>query len=217
MTIHLDHTIVPARHKVASAKRLAELLGVPWAESGPGPFAPVYVNDGLTLDFIDTDEAFPVYHFCFRVSARDFDAILGRIRAADIPFRSEVHGPPGNRGHGGRLRLWQLVVDDPFATAVGALGPLLRPAVDRPAARDRLPEELLVGETGHRPRDSHARRFERLTEHITRLNLHAPRMPREAARHHPLCRVMPDRFDAVSAHAERLVIALLRPAARRRS
>ena len=59
MTIHLDHTIVPARHKIASARRLAELLGVPWAESGPGPFAPVFVNDGLTLDFIETDEDFP--------------------------------------------------------------------------------------------------------------------------------------------------------------
>ena len=29
MTIHLDHTIVPARDKVASARRLAEQLGEP--------------------------------------------------------------------------------------------------------------------------------------------------------------------------------------------
>jgi hypothetical protein len=55
MTIYLAHTIVPARNKVASAKLLADLLGVPWAESGVGPFAPVYVNDGLTLDFIETN------------------------------------------------------------------------------------------------------------------------------------------------------------------
>jgi hypothetical protein len=33
MTIHLDHTIVPSRDKVASAKLLAELLGVSWAPS----------------------------------------------------------------------------------------------------------------------------------------------------------------------------------------
>ena len=45
MTIHLDHTIVPSRNQVASAKLLAELLGVPWAEAGAGPFSPVYVND----------------------------------------------------------------------------------------------------------------------------------------------------------------------------
>ncbi len=93
MTIHLDHTIVPARHKVASAKLLAELLGVPWSAQGLGPFAPVYVNDGLTLDFIETDEDFPVYHFCFRVDDTEFDAILARIRAAGISFRSSVRGP----------------------------------------------------------------------------------------------------------------------------
>jgi hypothetical protein len=93
MKVELDHTIVPSRDKVAAARRLGELLDVPWAPSGIGPFAPVYVNDGLTLDFIDTDEAFPIYHFCFRVAPADFAAILERIRAAGIAFRSEVRGP----------------------------------------------------------------------------------------------------------------------------
>ena len=93
MTIHLDHTIVPSRDMIASAKWLAHLLGVPWAESGAGPFAPVYVNDALTLDFQDTDGAFPVYHFCFRVSPQEFDAILERIKAAGIKYRSTVRGP----------------------------------------------------------------------------------------------------------------------------
>jgi len=92
MAIHLDHTIVPSRNQIASAKLLAELLGVPWAATGAGPFSPVYVNDGLTLDFQDTDEAFPIYHFCFRVSPQDFDAILGRIKAAGIKYRSTVSG-----------------------------------------------------------------------------------------------------------------------------
>lgn len=93
MTIHLDHTIVPTRHKAESAKLLADLLGVEWSESGPGPFAAVYVNDGLTLDFIDTDEDFPIYHFCFRVSPTEFEIILERIKAAGIPFRGTVRGP----------------------------------------------------------------------------------------------------------------------------
>ena len=101
MTIHLDHTLVPARDKVASARRLAELLGVPWDDRGPGPFAPVYVNE--------TDEDFPVYHFCFRVDDDEFDAILGRIRAAGIPYRSSVRGPVDgaiNTDHGGRMFYW---------------------------------------------------------------------------------------------------------------
>lgn len=109
MTIHLDHTIVPSRTKVASAKRLAELLGVGWSDKALGPFAPVFVNDGLTLDFIDTDEDFPVYHFCFRVSEAEFDAILGRIQAAGIPYRSSVRGPVDmkiNTDYGGRMIYW---------------------------------------------------------------------------------------------------------------
>ena len=51
MPIQLDHFIVSSHSKIASAKLLGELLDVPWAESGIGPFAPVYLNDGLTLDF----------------------------------------------------------------------------------------------------------------------------------------------------------------------
>lgn len=93
MTIHLDHVIVSARNKGASAKRLAELLAVPWGPAAAGPFTAVYVNDGLTLDFIETAEDFPVEHFCFRVSPDEFDAILKRIRDAGIPYRSEVRGP----------------------------------------------------------------------------------------------------------------------------
>jgi catechol 2,3-dioxygenase-like lactoylglutathione lyase family enzyme len=93
MTVELDHTIVPCRDPVASAKLLAGLLGVDWAEQGAGPFSPVYVNDGLTLDFQRTDEDYPVYHFCFRVTQKEFDAILGRIKAAGIPCRSTVRGP----------------------------------------------------------------------------------------------------------------------------
>ncbi|MGH8809084.1 MAG: VOC family protein [Noviherbaspirillum sp.] len=93
MTIHLDHFIVSTRNKAASAKLLGELLGVPWGEAGAGPFFAVYINDGLTLDFIDTDEHFPVEHYCFRVGEEEFDAILGRIKAAGIKYRSMVRGP----------------------------------------------------------------------------------------------------------------------------
>jgi catechol 2,3-dioxygenase-like lactoylglutathione lyase family enzyme len=109
MSIALDHTIVPSRDKAAGARLLAELLDVPWAPRGPGPFAPVFVNDGLTLDFIDTDEDFPIYHFCFRVSQQEFDAILARIQAKGIPYRSSVRGPMDlqiNTDYGGSMIYW---------------------------------------------------------------------------------------------------------------
>lgn len=109
MPVELDHVIVSARNQRTSAKRLAELLGVRWAERGAGPFSPVYVNDGLTLDFIDDDTEFPIQHFCFRVSEREFDAILARLNAAGIKYRSSVRGPEDMRistDYGGRMVYW---------------------------------------------------------------------------------------------------------------
>jgi catechol 2,3-dioxygenase-like lactoylglutathione lyase family enzyme len=110
MASYLDHFTVPCRNRVASAKLLADLLGVPWAETGgAGPFSPVYINDGLTLDFDETQEPFPILHYCFRVGQEEFDAILGRIRAAGIQYRSNVHGPVDmqvNTQHGGSIVYW---------------------------------------------------------------------------------------------------------------
>jgi hypothetical protein len=85
--------MVPCRDKIASARLLAELLGVPWSQTGIGPFAPVYVNHGLTIDFDQWEDAVPRIHYCFRVAPHEFAAILDRIKAAGIPYRSKVHGP----------------------------------------------------------------------------------------------------------------------------
>jgi catechol 2,3-dioxygenase-like lactoylglutathione lyase family enzyme len=109
VTIALDHTIVSARDPRAAAKRLGELLGVPWSESGVGPFSPVYVSDGFTIDFIEDASDFPVQHLCFRVTEPEFDAILARIRAAGIKYRGNVRGPDDGRvntGYGGRMVYW---------------------------------------------------------------------------------------------------------------
>jgi hypothetical protein len=109
MAVELDHLLVPARDRVASAKMLAGILGVPWSETGVGPFAPVFVNDGLTFDFDTWTEPLPAIHYCFRVDSGKFDAILGRIKAAGIPYRSNVHGPIDfevDTRHGGRIVYW---------------------------------------------------------------------------------------------------------------
>ena len=109
MAIQLDHTIVSARDRDASAKQLANLLGVPHGPATAGPFYAVYINEDLTLDFVQADEDFPVEHYCFRVDDETFDAILERIRAAGIQFRSSVRGLVDNRinnYHGGRGLYW---------------------------------------------------------------------------------------------------------------
>ena len=109
MTVCLDHMMIPARNKVESAKLLAGLLGVPWSETGVGPFCPVFVNDGLTLDFDEWSEPFPLIHYCFRVTDAEFDTIFARLRAAGIRYRSNVHGPVDMQVdtlHGGRIVYW---------------------------------------------------------------------------------------------------------------
>ncbi|ANB19211.1 VOC family protein [Dokdonella koreensis] len=109
MSIELDHAIVPARDAKAAAALLAALLDVPWSATGVGPFCPVYVNDGLTLDFDTADGPFPVQHYCFRVGEADFDRILQRIQARGIAYRSTPHGPVDrqvNTQHAGRIVYW---------------------------------------------------------------------------------------------------------------
>jgi catechol 2,3-dioxygenase-like lactoylglutathione lyase family enzyme len=111
VSIRLDHFIVPCRNQTAAARQRAEILGVAWAEKGAGPFSPVYVNESLTLDFIQTDEAFGIHHYAFHVSDPEFDAIFARIVAAGIPYRSQPHGAMDmkiNTGHGGRIVYWEV-------------------------------------------------------------------------------------------------------------
>lgn len=109
MAVHLDHVTVPCRDKVASAKLLAQIFNVAWSEAGIGPFAPLYLNDGLTLDFDETAEPYPVLHYCFRVGADEFDAILSRLVSAGIKYRSAVRGPVDMKvdtSHGGKIAYW---------------------------------------------------------------------------------------------------------------
>ncbi|MGW1889612.1 VOC family protein [Streptomyces sp. NPDC002004] len=105
MSVELNHTIVAARDKKASARFLADLLGL---ETGPpyGPFLPVETGNGVTLDYADTDEAeIRPQHYAFLVSEADFDAIFARIEAAGLTYWADpFHRRPGeiNRNDGGR-------------------------------------------------------------------------------------------------------------------
>src|SRR2546428_10930150 len=93
MAIRLDHIIVPSHDRVEAAKLLAGLLDVSWEESR-GDFAPVYVNENLTLDFAQREQ-FESHHICFHVADADFEAILRRIPAAGSTYRRRPHGEDG--------------------------------------------------------------------------------------------------------------------------
>lgn len=103
MAIILNHTIVPAHDKAASAKFFADIFGLARQEV-QGHFAPVQVNPTLTLDFDDATE-FDSHHYAFHVDDAEFDAILGRVQAAGIPYGSHPWSPENrelNDWNGGR-------------------------------------------------------------------------------------------------------------------
>ena len=86
MAILLDHTIVPARDKLASAKFFAEVFGLS-VKPGDGYFAQVQVNDSLTFDFADEPEP-QSHHYAFHISEAEFDAIYQRVKAKGLPYGS---------------------------------------------------------------------------------------------------------------------------------
>ena len=87
MAIELNHTIVPAHDKAASAKFFARILGLPFEESAVHYFAPVQVNDALTLDFADSNNV-AIHHYAFKVSEAEFEAIFGRIQTEGLVYGS---------------------------------------------------------------------------------------------------------------------------------
>ncbi len=86
MTITLNHTIVPARDKETAARLFAQLFG-PSFKGISGHFAPVRVNETLTLLFDDDVEAFES-HLRVSCQRRTIDAVLQRVQDAGLPFGS---------------------------------------------------------------------------------------------------------------------------------
>ncbi|MCF1596465.1 VOC family protein [Streptomyces muensis] len=104
MTVQLNHTIVAAHDKQASARFLADILGL---EVSPqyGPFIPVQIPGGVTLDYADSPDAITPQHYAFLVSEDDFDTIFARIREAGLTYWADpYHRRAGEINHndGGR-------------------------------------------------------------------------------------------------------------------
>src|SRR5262245_52486789 len=105
MAIDFNHTILYARDSRASARFLAEMLGLP----GPthwGPFEVVTTENGANLDYMDTDGEIAPQHYAFLVGDAEFDAIFERIRARKLTYwadpaqkkQGEINRHDGGRG-----------------------------------------------------------------------------------------------------------------------
>lgn len=115
MTIELNHTIVHARDKRASAAFLATILGL---EVGAdfGRFVPVAVANGVTLDYMTAADPQP-QHYAFLLDDEEFDAAFARIREQGLDYYAE----PGGDGHGEINTRWGgrgVYFDDPDGHAM---------------------------------------------------------------------------------------------------
>jgi catechol 2,3-dioxygenase-like lactoylglutathione lyase family enzyme len=71
---------------VAASQFIADILGLTLVPP-TGHFAPVRVNDSLTLDF-DNADTVAHHHYAFHVSDEEFDAALGRVQARGLKYGS---------------------------------------------------------------------------------------------------------------------------------
>ena len=104
MTVQLNHTIVWSRDQHRSAQFFVDVFGRP-APVRFGPFLVVEVDNGVSLDYHDTDGDVAPQHYAFLVSEEDFDAIFGRVVERGLDYWAEPgRTRPGQINHrdGGR-------------------------------------------------------------------------------------------------------------------
>jgi catechol 2,3-dioxygenase-like lactoylglutathione lyase family enzyme len=105
VSVRLNHTIVWCRDQKRSARFLSEILGRPTPVRF-GPFLVVEVDNGVSLDFHNTDEDVAPQHYAFLIDEDDFDAIFARIRERGLDYwadpgrtrRGEINRNDGGRG-----------------------------------------------------------------------------------------------------------------------
>lgn len=86
MNIELNHTIIPAHDKTASAKFFARVFGLEY-EGNYSHFDCVHLDESLVFLF-DNYESFESHHYAFKVGKEEFDAIFGRVKAEGIAYGS---------------------------------------------------------------------------------------------------------------------------------
>jgi len=103
MSAALDHTIVFVKDRQASAAFLSEILGAARPEIA-GHFTAVHLDNGTTLDFMNSSNEIAVQHYAFLIDDAQFDAAFEKIRARQPYWADPYRSKPGQIGehNGGR-------------------------------------------------------------------------------------------------------------------
>jgi catechol 2,3-dioxygenase-like lactoylglutathione lyase family enzyme len=108
MSAELNHTIVQASDRDATATFLTEILGLPEAATY-GPFRVVGLSNGVSLDVVQAPGPIAPQHYAFLVADDEFDAIFARLEDRGLPYWADpFHRQQGriNRNDGGRGVYW---------------------------------------------------------------------------------------------------------------
>ena len=95
MSVQLNHTIVWCRDKARSTRFLREVLDLP----EPVPFGQMLVvqlDNGVSLDFFDSDGPIAMQHYAFLIGEDAFDAVFARVRKMGLTYWAD----PGKRHAG---------------------------------------------------------------------------------------------------------------------
>jgi catechol 2,3-dioxygenase-like lactoylglutathione lyase family enzyme len=107
----LNHTIVAARDRDATALYFSDVLGLKPAFE-LGPFAVLAVSDDTTLDILQSDDEIHSQHYAFLVTETEFDEIFGRLRERGQQYWAD----PGQTQRG-EINYWDdgrgVYFDDP--------------------------------------------------------------------------------------------------------
>lgn len=104
MAVELNHTIVHAADSEASARFMAEVLGLPEPETF-GPFLVVRTANGVSLDYVQDQPPISPQHYAFLVSEAEFDTIFNRVKERGLTWWADpAKRRPGeiNTHYGGR-------------------------------------------------------------------------------------------------------------------
>ncbi|HTI18938.1 MAG TPA: VOC family protein [Trinickia sp.] len=95
MSAQLNHTIVWCRDKQRSTHFLTQILNLP----NPVPFGPMLVVElanGVSLDFVEKDNAIAKQHYAFLLDEEEFDEAFARIRDQGLHYWAD----PGKKREG---------------------------------------------------------------------------------------------------------------------
>jgi catechol 2,3-dioxygenase-like lactoylglutathione lyase family enzyme len=99
MAVEFNHTIVWSQNAEASARFLAEILGLPEPKR-VYHFEVVTTANGVSVDFADKEGEIGTQHYAFLVKEPEFEAIFGRIKRRGLAYWADpARTKPGEINH----------------------------------------------------------------------------------------------------------------------